>query len=154
MIIHPELQSFMTHFKNARDLKKAYEVELAKVKDLVRTLKPFLTSIEKKARASRPDIFELIESGYAEGESIVNDMMRGGRWPIKYKGETYFEILCQVPDDQRSPEIHKAIAAWGKFKTGSNELNRLFPPPDLFWWNGTHLIGPNLYPAFGISTEC
>lgn len=110
-------------------------------------------AITFKMHSERPDLVTKIKNAYDVGESMKNEMMLAGRWPknIDQKATTYLDVLLNIPVDQRSPELVRCLYAWMDFEEALKEIEKLYPPPEHFHWNGCMLRGPNLYQDFGVS---
>lgn len=104
-----------------------------------------------KAKKERPDLFRELELAYRLGEKLKDEIQSGGRWPKGPAPARYSDVLRAVPPAQMSPELTLCLEHWEKFEAALNEIKRLYPPPQHFYWNGPNVVGPNLFQDFGIS---
>jgi hypothetical protein len=139
-------------YAEASALKLAYESKIQQMKEAALAMVPFCEEATKIARAKHPEVAKRLADAYAEGEQLTQAMMLGQRWPKNEANLSKFsDILRAVPLHQRTPEMAKCLAAWEKYEAADKEWNDLNPPPELFRWNGSRLVGPNLYSRFGIA---
>lgn len=107
-------------------------------------------AITQRAHKEHPEIFDKMLEGYTNGERIKDAMQKGRRWP-EAKKSTYLESLESIPIEQRSPELSECLKWWRQFGDALAQIEKLYPAPQYFWWNGPNLAGPNMYQDFGIS---
>jgi hypothetical protein len=153
-VVKDEITSILAFYEEAAKLKTNYEsalnrlIESAKISGV-----KVCEEMTRVARKEHPEIVARMDEAYAKAQPLTNAMMRGKRWPDNRVGNTYAETLRAVPENQRSPEMNDCLQWWEEYAAAATEWERLHPTPTHFYWNGSMLTGPNLWPVFGIARD-
>lgn len=145
------MEAFALEYKGCLAEKNLLGRMTSRLTDAARMCAAERDAMTMRVRVERPDLVATIEIAYANGERIKNAMQVGNRWP-QYDLGKYLDILKAVPAEARSPEIEECLGHWQRFDDAHKELERLYPAPECFYWNGARLVGPNLY-EFGIASD-
>jgi hypothetical protein len=149
------LAQFAQSFLQAIDARQDYGAALTNLQRDAKACSQVCQEFTQRLNQEHPELVWEIKEAYRHGERIKDAMQRGKRWPEydSAKGTTYLAILSGVPSEQRSPELEECLSWWQKFEDARQKIEALYPPPDHFRWNGSELVGPNLYPDFKLFTE-
>lgn len=150
-----KFETFNRLYDEALEAKKNYDIAILRLRAAGSASKPLRIEITERVKAEHPEIVASMDEAYANGERIKDAMYKGERWPkAGVKGRTrYFQMLEDVPIDQRSEEMTECLKWWLQFEEGARTIERLYPAPKHFYWNGCQLSGPNLYADFGLTTQ-
>ncbi len=141
-------------YRQALSAKHDFEDALNTLKKAAENSKAERDIFTKRLNDENPELVKRMRVAYDHGERIKDEMQKGKRWPNHDgKATRYSQIILAVPIDQRSPEILECLKWWQEFEAVLAEIEKLYPAPEHFWWNGFTLAGPNLYKDFGVASN-